>query len=347
MSREHSQDQTEELSQVQPPGEEQPLDCEILEDLALKAVVRSLADLAGLEIPRQIRVVYHEVENGLAGDYTALPFYRHNVVWDRISEIWRSEEFLHLADYVYQRGGIKSKFVGPVRREVWERHAYGVLIHEPLINLLHNTAFENFIEKGVVNPWQVESTKLESMVASVASMHCGRPQVLRAVCPISGVAIAPRTRFETGTLKVASWPLRDRLVFVSRHGNEFSWDDFKSPLFVETIAEIGIVSNTPQSIVAERLDVLKWALFVAFGNQKPFAEGTCIIEDPFGRIVEKFKRDNRMLSGGGDYALDDEKVGQCLDIIREAEDASARWQNDDIRQAFWHFGRACVAPLPT
>jgi hypothetical protein len=59
----------------------------------------------------------------------------------------------------------------------------------------------------------------------------------------------------------------------------------------------------------------------------------------------RFRRDETFRSG--DYTLDESTLHQCIDLVQRFRFAVQSMKKpQDLEQALWHFGRACVAPLP-
>ena len=134
-----------------PPGEEKPLDCELLTELVRKAIYQTLEELRNLSVPQPLGGINRVDDNGIDYYEIASPNYRDPIVWERVNQIWRSEESTALTDYIWDRGALKQQFTSPdPNRESWTNWTYHNLVRDPLVVALEETARERLVDHGGV-----------------------------------------------------------------------------------------------------------------------------------------------------------------------------------------------------
>jgi hypothetical protein len=101
-----SGEKTVTKTKVLPPGEEQPLDCKLLAELVRKVIYQTLEDLRDLSLPQPLHGINRINDNGIGYYELASPDYRDPIVWERVNQIWRSEESTALTDYIWDRGAL-------------------------------------------------------------------------------------------------------------------------------------------------------------------------------------------------------------------------------------------------
>jgi hypothetical protein len=340
-----------EVTTVLPPGEEKSLDSGILAELIRQAIYRTLEDLKSLQVPQSVRTVSRPDEHGIHIDEIMSPNYRDEVVWDRIAQIWKSQESTALTDYLWDRAALKITFSGPdPDKDSWARAVYGDLVHDPLLVVLEDAERENLVDRGVSEPWIVEDAKIEKVIEDVAAYYCGREQLITAICPLSKLEQPPGTCLDVAPdIKLRRLTLREISLFMLRHPGEYLWEDFKAPYVVETVAEVSFPIERGKagrgdifSLVQDRLDLLKWALMITLNRDEPVGEGACLIKGRLDKRLGRFQRDENM--GVFRFSLNETAVDRCVSLIKHFRESAV--QASDLNQAIWHFGRACVASLP-
>jgi hypothetical protein len=341
-----------DVTRVLPLGNEHDLDCQVVEKLIRAAIRRTLDDLASIAAPHRLARTIHDSDGGATVEEVAVPSYRDPVVWERINNIWRCPETLALTDYIWDQGALKKTISGlDPSRDDWARFVYGDLVHNPLLVALEESLREDLVDGGVIKAWRVAPEKLEQCIGDVVSLYCQHNQLVIAYCPISGLALSAEGSFSVAPdIRLSRWSSRSVRIFMSRWAQEFLWDDFKAPYIHETIAEIqfsigfgkGVTSENVVRQVQDRMDLLKWSLFIALGRDKPVAEGSCVLRGRLDVRMGRFRRDENL--GPANTVIDQGIVDRCADLIRQFKDSAAHAQN--LNGALWFFGRACVATLP-
>ncbi|MDR4499443.1 MAG: hypothetical protein MRK02_16220 [Candidatus Scalindua sp.] len=341
-----------EVTKVLPPGEEQDLDSKELAKLIRKAIYRTLADLKKLSLPQKTCTVYRPDESSLGCYDIKSPSYREDVIWLRINKIWRSEESITLTDYIWKRGALKLTLTGQnPDKDVWAFNTYHKLVREPLLVALESTTRERLVDYGAFEEWAVDEEKIEEAIRDAVNLYGKHRRFVTAFCPLSSLSLLPGTCLEIAPdIKLKRWTPRNLSVFLSRHSHEFLWDDFKAPYCIEAIAEVSfsfkarkkVQQNSVTSMVQDLLDLLKWVLFVSLNQERPVAEGTCLIKCELDVRMGRFRRDENI--GPSDCSLDKQTVNRCTELLQDFR--SAAKQVPDLNKSLWHFGRSCVATLP-
>src|SRR3990172_7937132 len=132
-----------EVTRELPPGDRCPVDLDRVLTAPSRAIGRTLQDLRPLSVPMRTVTVFRGDESEVATHEVQSPHYRDTLVWERIAEVWRSPEFMDLADYLWERGAMKRTFHGPdPDKDAWARWTFGDLVHTPLTIVLEWTARE-------------------------------------------------------------------------------------------------------------------------------------------------------------------------------------------------------------
>ena len=192
------------------------------------------------------------------------------------------------------------------------------MIAWPITIALERTELEELIDGRTNAPWNIDGEKLTKVIEDTIASELKKQTSVVAYCPVGGFS-----RDEPPTFQIASDVTlkgltdRDTRLFLSRFHSEFLWDDFKSPTNLKTIAQITL-SNIPSAgavlAISERLDQLKWALLLAFEQNKPIVEGTCLLEGPLYSRVGKFRRDDNF--SGAHYPADNQKFEKCSNLLK-------------------------------
>jgi hypothetical protein len=335
-----------EVTIVLPPGEEKTIDCVRISELIRKAIYRLLDDLKKISPGKILSGVYRPEGKSIQYSEIQSINYRNEIVWEQISKIWPSEEAVNLTEYIWDHGALKKTITGPKpEKKDWARFIFGELIDHPLLVALESTKRERLIDFGKLEPWEIDKNKIEKAIDDVVNFYCYEKQNVTALCPLSRLNLQSGKSIELASdIKLRAMTTRDVCLLLSRHSHEYHWEDFKKPAVVRDVAEIYFsiktkISHDVNAMVQDRLDLLKWALFVALDADQPFAEGTCIIKGGLDARMGIFRRDDNM---GVDYKIDDVTIQSCRNYIKDFRKVGGKF-SDDLKSALWHFGRACVA----
>ncbi len=336
-----------------PPGDPQPLDCEIFTSLVRTCIEQTIARLKDLPVPPRPAVVYRQL--GLGAEEVSLLGlqYRDPEVLARVDQNWRSAAVSELLSYLWDRSAVKVIYFESAPKEAWENLVYNYLVVMPMFVALEESAIESLVDRGTAAAWAVDPEVLRRVARRLADWYCLPQPLVTAYCPIQGIDMPANLSLHVDGLTLRVWGLRDRMVFRSIHATEFMWDDLKAPTLTQTIAEVRLPIDLPPvrrtmgiggpdlplQDLAEHLDLLKWAIVVALDADGPPAEGTCVImvrlESPL-----RLRRDE---SGSGPYVLSAESIRRCTTLTGEFRAAATHWNDGDLERGLWHFGRACVA----
>lgn len=340
-----------------PPCEERDLDYHHLKKLTFRATQKTLAILKSMEVSEKVLLIYRGDNTSVRGYQVPFPNYREKSVWNRIEEVWGSDETLALANYLWTHGACKKSFTGPKPdKSVWARTVFGDLVHGPLLTALEQAGISEFVDGKIIKTWSISDEDLfKAVEARIEIMEDEKNgyRILTAICPLDVSALLQEgTEIEIGNgITIKHWLPKEYLTFRSLHERGCSRDDFKSPPFRNHVAEIRLTKSHDDSRdikvqVADQLDILKWVLFVTSKFEIPLAEGTCLILDKTGNEIAKFYRDENY---SGHISFNNNQIDACKvamnDLSTLLQSQISEKSKEDFYQALWHFGRSCVSTL--
>lgn len=357
----------EEVSKAFPTGAQQDLDANTLQDLLPKAI------LAYHGLAQKMPVSYNERILVCRPTGEGTGFRESQMVYPRCLGFWEpaiGREALsqsgirELLDYLWARGNPKRSFHGPdPQREAWELRLLHDLIHEPLVRVVDDAAIDEAVDTGAITPGRLPAEKLALLTGEIAQRLVERKHTFVATCPLFPIeAIGEAWEIGEGiTLRMPNH--QERLRYRSRHSAHILDHDSISKLGWRWVGLLEIrdhfdlrrlrqenCERLPNDLiarqVADAVDVCKWALAACTNPGYPLSEGTIICQDilggkPFLGGPAAFKRQES--SGGMQARLDDDTMREVQALFRDAQEF--RRCNADLSQAFWFWGRACVAVL--
>jgi len=99
--------------------------------------------------------------------------------------------------------------------------------------------------------------------------------------------------------------------------------------------------------IADRVDLVKWALMAAIDNSDSLIEGTITYEDMLGGQVTpigfNFFRREVQKDEGTVYKMTDDAARHAKSLVGEAIGLCEKMP--DLKQAFWYWGRSCLASI--
>jgi hypothetical protein len=209
-------------SQVElPPGDPQPLDCEIFTNLVRNCIEQTIARLKSLRVPRRPVIVYRQL--GLsAADYSLLgPHYRNPEVLAHVDHDWRLAAVSELLSYLWDRGAVKVIYFGATPKEAWENLVYNYLVVMPMFVALEESTTESLVDRGTAVAWAVDPDVLRRVARRLADWYCLSQPLVIAYCPLQGIDMPADMPLHVDGLTLRVWDLRDRMVFRSIHAIEF------------------------------------------------------------------------------------------------------------------------------
>src|SRR5680860_115620 len=344
-----------EVTRELPEGEEKPLDAEQLAQLVRQAIEEALDALRRLQVPQEKQHVNCLMDGKIKNVEVLVPAYGHEVVWQYFRDIWSFEKSLALTDYLWEHGAMKNTFSGPdPGKAQWAEWTLFQIVADPIRVALRQTAKEYLFDFGEVAPWTVDQDKLNQYIDDVVALYGKRSQLITAYCPLGGVELPSEGYQEiVSGIRLAKWTDREIGLFLERHGGDYLWDDFKAPWIRRNIAIVSFAIKWGQRIeqgtIEEQtqncLDLLKWSLLLTKDQDIPVSEGTCILTCRLDRRGGRFRRDDNLACGN--YSLNDSDIQHFRDLVKQYRSARETLNKpEDLDQALWHFGRACVAALP-
>ena len=342
-----------EITRVLPPDDEKEVSTSRIKDFIGKVIERLLGSLRHVPPPIGTRRVFEIHRNGnmtTTGAGAMPSFLYREVIREKLADYSKSSEADELYAYLWERRAFKNTFSGPdPDRKDWESWAFQNLIVFPLTTALEATELEVLVDGSLNQSWNVDSDKLVQAIDDVIAVRFTKRWSVTAYCPVGGLPLEQGQSVDISpSIKLKGFTDRETCIFLSRYSDEFLWDDFKSPAIQKTIAQITLLNMSRNEDamlqVSERLDDLKLALLLAFEQDKPIVEGTCVLVGSFSNRVGKFRRDENF--PGAHYVFEKEKVERCSRILQLLASCGPMDRQNDLKGAIWHLGRACVASLP-
>ncbi|WP_414567198.1 hypothetical protein [Nostoc sp. CCY 9925] len=343
-----------QITRILPDGEKLEIDLSHFKQLLYKATSKTLDLLKSVSVNDKIRVIWRIDEKSYYADNVAFPNYRDQKVWQRIENIWDSNEVIALTDYLWEHNAVKKSITGPDQSEIewkksWARFIFGDFVHRLLLSALENAGICDFVDGKEIIPWSLKEldlqSALEKFVEEYKELNQGKEK-FTAYCLFSAINLPDGiTEVELAEgIKVRSWSQRERLIFNSLHHHEFLWDDFKQPTLLDVIVEIKVTLNSgesPLSPVEDLIDLVKWGLITVSQSDTHLPEGVCLIFNRTSSRLYKLRRDDNL--GSSQMSLSAEQITLCKKIIGQF--LSCAKVNPDIKNALWHFGRSCTSVL--
>ena len=347
-----------EKSVVLPPiSNNTPIDTEMLIPLWSAAILETIKELHHLKPDSGIKTIYRHDAGGYKGFVMPFPIYLRQEIREEIDRV-AQENGKKLINYLWDCGKPKITLGGPSPdRGVWNQWAIFKLIFNPIINMLQDNAISQLVRDGSFEPWVITREQVEYYVSKASFALKNNKCIIKVYCPLSGAKLEGLPSANVSKhVHLKTYTPVERCIFLSKYSNDYFWDDFNSPLSCDLIAEMeyvfdeGVSGKEVIESTANDLDLVKLGIFILNKQTEPIDEGTCIL-DIIGRdyhdIESRIRRSNeRMLraSGWPNENLLTKDLPHLVNIISALK--KQRNKYGDIKDAIWHFGRACLTPLP-
>ena len=345
-----------------PPGAPKPLDRQVLVQLLLGTVHSLYESVRGSPLPTYSRALIRPEGESVKQEAVVYPDYRRafSLLWDR--QLWRTNAFGTLSDYLWNQGACKRSFEGPSPdRASWELTLLMEFTLEPLLRTLDEHALRTAVESGTFEPWLFAGGDLEHAVEAEVEAQMQREKPAskrrfhyRAYSPLlSSPGILGGPVAQSPGISLIPWTPLEASMVGSRHRIHLDMDLTVSFPPLSNVAIELDVSLSPrgadtqerkESVLAEVIyvvDLIKWGLTVTSADRRTPSEGFLACEWYDGKPFALMRRENRTA-----WPLLVHEPGQAERCSREVK-KFLRWANShkDLKTALWHFGRSCVAPL--
>ena len=350
-----------EISIELPEGNAKELNRELLTNLIFKAFITTIALLKKIKPSNKFKLIYTKHNNeSFSGSYIPFPDYREEKVYNRIDKIWDHNEFISLSNYLWEHNTYKLTLGGENEKPTkkgWAQFVFLYIIHGPLLNMLEYVGVKSYINNSKIKAWHVENEDISTFTENCAEHIIERQQniqTLYGLCTVRNIKIEENNIDEVELcdgVKIKKMSDFDKCMFKTLYQYEFLWDDFVTPVSIDSYVEVKIKVKLKQKNEIDRdliinqikryLDILKLALFMVSSKTRPFIEGTCLIQNIMWDRVAKFRRQdsyNYQTYNIGNEHIENIKL-IFVDIIKCAK------KSPDLDYAIWHFGRSCISSL--
>lgn len=305
--------------------------------------------------------------SGYVGSHMPVPFY---------GEIWKeadnaAQEYgKGFLDYLVGCG--KPRLPPALQnadRAIRNRYIISQLISTPVMNIFQDNAIVELVRDGHFVPWVITQDQIINYVSKASSALKNDKVYIKVYCPLKGAKLEGQSSIKLlENMYLKTYTSEEKCIFFSKYSNDFGLDGFSIPrgnlLECDSIAEIeydlgiGISKKKLVELISNDLDLAKLAVFILNDQDEPTEEGTCIIESigrDFYEIEHRIKRQNARIiwhgdnsgiktSGSPNINIQEKDLPRLVSIISVLKEQSH--MHYEIQDAIWHFGRACLVPLP-
>jgi hypothetical protein len=353
--------QKTEITKTFPVAESQGLDVEIFKVNLSNAICDYLAALSNNDPPMISKMIYRLDEGGFVIEDIKFPNYLPwNPSWAKTT--LSAKGIAELMQYAWEKGELRHTLTGPnPQRQSWELVVLYEVIHIPLSKALNEAAIEEAIDEGNITNWSLPDNFFEELVTELVIRHCMDQLRYIARCPLAWIECKPGMVWTLGDgIVLKTYTKREKAGFLTRNHNRLLWQDSISML-ISNVAVLEITNNIESNSlrsgksrktlgdiidesIADTIDIVKWALCNTFGLS-PLVEGTIIYGDTLGGSLSyssgAFRREEK--NQGTVYELNENAIKMAAELIGLA--TKYKEQSADLKQAFWYFGRGCLADL--
>jgi hypothetical protein len=351
----------EEVEPKSPNEESLGLDSATLRPLLHDAILAYLSVFKESDIESFKRKIFRLHEGGIKDYVIDFPEYGLFSPLDVTDRALRCQKVRAVVDYVLDYGELR-KTKGPpiIIREV---------IHDPLARILEETAIDEAVDTGNVTLWRLPDSVLERSLDEIIQRILHKKYTYLAKCPLGFVKGNPGSSWaldDEVSLKIYS--PEEGVRYLSRHYDKLPRHYFLADFGLGDVAVLEIAGTIDDEIrirgrpprtgtdiiheeIINTIDIAKWALMIGFKYSAPLIEARIIYQDilgmeyvhyttgPFG--IGEFRR--QFKRGGVVYDLD---AATMLNVATLFQHARKIWSvSQDIKDAFWFWGRSCVAVL--
>ncbi|BDZ68273.1 HEPN domain-containing protein [Methanobacterium ferruginis] len=188
-------------------------------------------------------------------------------------------------------------------------------------------------------------------------LDINKVKLVSTLCPIEMHDIDELIFFQNENLniKIKKWNKTERALFASKYAYKVSWElDIKFPMDTATFVEVEYIfskdkytgsRNKLQQYLFGILDLIKWMFMVLSNNPYPIREGTCILETYNPHKIDVVRRDTNFctIPNNSNFIIKPEMRDKFRELIKDYYNTSNQF--NDLKDALWFFGRACVDNL--
>jgi hypothetical protein len=349
-----------------PENEPIGLEESIVPIILRQAITEYIGYLAKQDLGTRTRTVVRPHQGGMIWLEVEFPNYPQWLIDAAQKEALNLEGVVNFFDYVWERGEMARSFTGPnPTRRTWEKSLFQEVIHLPVKGLLNFSALMQVVATGSINdPWEISSEAMDKFVSELTKRYCTGFLSIVAQCPLAWLNLQPGTSVDLGCrMTLHSYDAIQKALYLSQTDDRTLWHDSIFKSMSEDVAVLELTEDIkmdvirngkpPKScddlvkeIIANKLDMAKWAIVTARGKGISPIEGTITYGGLFGERIGihptgSMRREDK--SSGTVFNFDTNNIN----TIRELLSTASIWRekSKDIRGAFWYWGRAALADL--
>ena len=365
----------ETITRKFPLGEELGLEPEQFKSLLREAIHEFSNVLLTSETEFQWpHTVYYKHEGGISSKkIQSFPIYEQISRDKEIKKTLLSgQKVKDLLDYIWIRGAMPFSFQGPdPQRSAWESYVVNEILNDPLCRVLDRAAHNEAIRSGNYTKPTISKEDIEKIQDELILRFCHNQYRFIATCPLYMITGEPGTVWQLSDgIRLRIFTEEEKFRYLSQI------DYFVPPLgysnkdmilwgtaVLEITATISMEQrkrgNLPKiptklpteiisELIADRIDVVKLAISLAFDMDIPPKEGTIICEDIFGDYEFKkllsFARERQGVDEFSSCNMTSDKE----EIVRKlvGDFLTIHNKSPDLKQAIWHWGRSSTSILP-
>lgn len=353
-----------DITRTLPQGEPKGLDPLVFAALLRDAMKTYLEIISRSELRILSREVFQPLDRGIRTVDIPFPLYG-KWEWEKLKPELGLPAFRNLLDYIWNQGELVQSLRGPdPDRGGWEAFVLMGLVNVAVARALDNAAIDEAIDTGTITHWRLPESYLEAEVRDQVVKCCQREHRYSAKCPVGYLDMEAGTRIELGNgVTLASYTAREIVGHLTRiRASIWSHDLLSSQVMFGNATMLEVVGsyeplpkkgsrpktfdNFVEEEIANRIDLIKWAVGSALGQGVILKEGAIAYDllatdIPRPTMSRTFKRQDS--TDGAVYNLQDNQV----DTLRLLLDKAFRLRciSRDLQQSFFYWGRCALAML--
>lgn len=340
-----------------PKGEPDPADQETIHDLVDQVFRDKLSEIEHMAVPMtKHQAIRPREDRGTRREILPFPDYTKDGNEELAESRKRppdSKAYRDLAETLWDRNFPKFSFQRDSgSKEAWVDRLFYVWFDSPLHQILWRSSLRDLVKDGKAEPWSVHEDIFEETVHDVAYALTHEGHLARVACKLSGFVLESTPMEVTERIQLNEYSLEEFLALESGSLSP-ALPMWTAPAgSTRTMAEINlhVPSETYTyrsrsevgTLATDAVDRLKWALYESTDIDVPPTEGTIYVRNRYAVWPTEVNRDD---SGWGQsIQLESSETQEAGELLSQLEISLD--DHEDIEQALWHFGRACVFEQP-
>jgi len=233
------------------------------------------------------------------------------------------------------------------------------MVHAPLAKALTDAAVDEAIDTGSVAFWQLPESYLSNIIDNIILTYLYNERRYSAKCLIGYVKGDPGVLWSPSDgIVLRKFNSRELVGYLTRSRKVLDWELVRFEVANPNVAMLEITgtydprptkdgrplscADVIQEDIANKIDMIKWAIMMGTESVSPFLEHPITFEIPLSsQILPPFSRQER--NEGGMFDLDGSKADEVKWLLSKA--STMRQRSPDLRQVFFYWGRSALAKL--